>query len=88
MKKVGGKLFGFVFGVGILFALLPGKQAGAQDLKKIKGKDIREPLLSFSFDEKKGNVATNKGYGGAGLNARIEGGTVECGHALCGWSES
>ena len=32
MKKVGGKLLGFVFGVGILFALLPEKQAGAQDL--------------------------------------------------------
>ena len=29
MKKVGGKLLGFVFGVGILFALLPEKQAGA-----------------------------------------------------------
>ena len=32
MNIVGGKLLGFVFGVGILFALLPEKQAGAQDL--------------------------------------------------------
>ena len=32
MKKVGGTLLGLVYGGGILFALLPEKQAGAQDL--------------------------------------------------------